>query len=79
MTAYIIQDTNIGFIQWIAEGAASPEDALAQFDAEVGIDPDGKGLDVDDWRITEATPEMVAEAENWAESGHPAPDAPEWA
>lgn len=52
MSYFAIQDTNIGYIQYVAE-ADNPESALKAFDDQVGIDPHDKGISVDDWDITE--------------------------
>ncbi|TMV02555.1 hypothetical protein FGK63_20205 [Ruegeria sediminis] len=73
MATYIIQDLYAGMLQYITE-ADSPEEAIEIFDSDVGIN----SKSVDDWIITEATPEMVEEVEAWEDKGQPGDEAPDW-
>lgn len=74
-THFAILDRNIGFLQWLGEYPTA-EAALADFGATVGIDPDGAGLSLDDWRIYHLTAEEAAAVERWAQDGHPANECP---
>jgi|APFre7841882724_1041349.scaffolds.fasta_scaffold22244_4 hypothetical protein len=44
MAYFAINDINAGYIQWVGE-ADDERDAIVRFDAHVGIDPHGLGLD----------------------------------
>lgn len=70
MTHYVIFDRNAGFLQWSGE-YESAEEAIKAFDAKVGIDPHGKGLDAvaEEFDIRDVTAEQRAAVEHWWENG----------
>ena len=76
---YAIFDRYVGLLQFLCT-AENERDALGKFHADVGIDPQGEGLDAifdrGDWDIREVTAEQVAALEAWAGAGSPADSFP---
>lgn len=74
---FVIFDRNAGFLQWSCL-AADATAALADFDAAVGIDPNGIGLDAifADYDIREVTDDQRAAVETWQEQGAKASEFP---
>lgn len=75
MTKTYICDRNAGFIQWISDKTDHME-ALQEFDAKVGIDPNSTGLDLADWHFIDADEALAAKLDAWMEKGHPASECP---
>jgi len=78
MTYYVIQDTNIGYVQFVGE-ASSVSDALNKFDRETGILGQIESDNADkDFRVIHVTPAQADEANAWLMSGNNASECPEW-
>lgn len=71
----LIFDRNVGMLQHVSaledEGAA-----LAEFDADVGIDPHGTGLNADDWKFYRVDDAMADKVMDWQARGAPASEFP---
>lgn len=74
---FAILDKNVGMVQWISD-ADSAEAALADFDANVGIDPDGKGLDISEWKILDVSKDQADELREWSDNGCHGSECPAW-
>lgn len=61
----LIFDRNAGFLQYVTD-IEDEMKALEAFDAEIGIDPHGKGLNTEDWIFCRVTDEEV---EDWLAHG----------
>ena len=77
MTHFVILNRTHGLLQWSGE-YANAQAALADFDSNVGIDPNGEGLDViaDAYDVREVSAELRAAVEAWADAGAAADQSP---
>lgn len=77
MALYVIFDRGAGYYQW---GGEFEDDmaALADFDAKVGIDPHGEGLEAlrKQYDIRKVTPDQFAAVEAWQAAGAKAAEFP---
>jgi hypothetical protein len=71
----LIFDRNIGMLQHVSalEDEAA---ALAEFDADVGIDPNGTGLATCDWKFYRVSDDMADKVMDWQARGAPASEFP---
>jgi hypothetical protein len=71
----LIFDKNAGLLQWVSSHH-NEMDALKEFDAAVGIDPNESGLNLDDWRFHLVSDEKAAEVQAWIDAGSHTADDP---
>ena len=71
----LIFDRNVGFLQHVSSKSNLME-ALEEFDATVGIDPDNKGLDTHDWYFRRVDDAMADKIMDWSARGSPASEFP---
>jgi hypothetical protein len=71
----LIFDKSAGLLQWISS-ATDEMEALTEFDAAIGIDPNGKGLSLDEWCFVLVSDEKAAKVQAWADAGSHTADDP---
>ncbi len=71
----LIFDRNVGMLQHVSD-LEDEMAALAEFDAQVGIDPHGTGLNTDEWKFYRVSDAMADKVCDWQARGAPAAEFP---